>query len=38
MTLPGKEVTDLFEKMVEDMNLNEEHNAPLRDKDLSTKH
>ncbi|XP_054695000.1 protein diaphanous homolog 2 isoform X3 [Grus americana] len=35
--LSEKEVMDLFEKMMEDMNLNEERKAPLRDKDLSTK-
>lgn len=34
MTLSEKEATDLFEKMMEDMNLSK---APLRDKDLSTK-
>uniref|UniRef100_A0A8C9MIV9 Protein diaphanous homolog 2 n=1 Tax=Serinus canaria TaxID=9135 RepID=A0A8C9MIV9_SERCA len=37
MNLSEKEVMDLFEKMMEDMNLNEERKAPLRDKDLSTK-
>uniref|UniRef100_A0A8C8SP08 Protein diaphanous homolog 2 n=1 Tax=Pelusios castaneus TaxID=367368 RepID=A0A8C8SP08_9SAUR len=35
--LSEKEVMDLFEKMMEDMNLNEERKAPLRNKDLSTK-
>ncbi|XP_041705684.1 protein diaphanous homolog 2 isoform X2 [Coregonus clupeaformis] len=37
MNLSEKEVNDLFEKMMEDMNLNEERKAPLRGKDLSTK-
>uniref|UniRef100_G1MZ03 Diaphanous related formin 2 n=1 Tax=Meleagris gallopavo TaxID=9103 RepID=G1MZ03_MELGA len=37
MNLSEKEVMDLFEKMMEDMNLNEERKAPLREKDLSTK-
>uniref|UniRef100_A0A8B9FCG4 Protein diaphanous 2 n=1 Tax=Amazona collaria TaxID=241587 RepID=A0A8B9FCG4_9PSIT len=37
LNLSEKEVMDLFEKMMEDMNLNEERKAPLRDKDLSTK-
>uniref|UniRef100_A0A8C0BU15 Protein diaphanous homolog 2 n=1 Tax=Buteo japonicus TaxID=224669 RepID=A0A8C0BU15_9AVES len=37
MNLSEKEVMDLFEKMMEDMNLNEERKAPLRDKDLTTK-
>ncbi|KAM7405962.1 hypothetical protein PAMP_000371 [Pampus punctatissimus] len=32
-----KEILALFEKMMEDMNLNEEKKTPLRDKDLSTK-
>ncbi|XP_047664094.1 protein diaphanous homolog 3 isoform X2 [Tachysurus fulvidraco] len=32
-----KEILALFEKMMEDMNLNEEKRAPLREKDLSTK-
>uniref|UniRef100_A0A8C1PF99 Diaphanous-related formin 3 n=1 Tax=Cyprinus carpio TaxID=7962 RepID=A0A8C1PF99_CYPCA len=32
-----KEILALFEKMMEDMNLNEEKKAPLREKDLSTK-
>ncbi|XP_067842539.1 protein diaphanous homolog 3-like [Heptranchias perlo] len=35
--LPEKEVIVLFEKMMEDMNLNEERKAPLREKDMSTK-
>ncbi|XP_032083619.1 protein diaphanous homolog 2 isoform X2 [Thamnophis elegans] len=35
--LSEKEVMDLFEKMMEDMNLNEERKAPLRNKDLTTK-
>ncbi|XP_062998020.1 protein diaphanous homolog 2 [Elgaria multicarinata webbii] len=37
MNLSEKEVMDLFEKMMEDMNLNEERKAPLRNKDLTTK-
>nr|XP_020446937.1 protein diaphanous homolog 2 [Monopterus albus] len=37
MNLSEKEIIDLFEKMMEDMNLNEERKAPLRGKDLSTK-
>ncbi|XP_030304684.1 protein diaphanous homolog 2 isoform X2 [Calypte anna] len=37
INLSEKEVMDLFEKMMEDMNLNEERKAPLRDKDLTTK-
>ncbi|KAM9513699.1 protein diaphanous homolog 2 isoform 3-T3 [Salvelinus alpinus] len=37
MNLSEKEINDLFEKMMEDMNLNEERKAPLRGKDLSTK-
>nr|XP_009935484.1 PREDICTED: protein diaphanous homolog 2 [Opisthocomus hoazin] len=37
MNLSEKEVMDLFEKMMEDMNLNEERKAPLRDKDFTTK-
>ncbi|XP_054851916.1 protein diaphanous homolog 2 [Eublepharis macularius] len=37
MYLSEKEVMDLFEKMMEDMNLNEERKAPLRNKDLTTK-
>uniref|UniRef100_A0A3Q3JQC3 Diaphanous-related formin 3 n=1 Tax=Monopterus albus TaxID=43700 RepID=A0A3Q3JQC3_MONAL len=32
-----KEILALFEKMMEDMNLNEEKKTPLREKDLSTK-
>ncbi|XP_049982813.1 protein diaphanous homolog 2 isoform X1 [Alexandromys fortis] len=35
--LSEKEVLDLFEKMMEDMNLNEEKKAPLRNKDFTTK-
>ncbi|XP_038137230.1 protein diaphanous homolog 2 isoform X3 [Cyprinodon tularosa] len=35
--LSEKEIVDLFEKMMEDMNLNEERKAPLRGKDLATK-
>ncbi|KAI5943959.1 Protein diaphanous2 [Manis javanica] len=35
--LSEKEVLDLFEKMMEDMNLNEERKAPLRNKDFTTK-
>ncbi|XP_032746075.1 protein diaphanous homolog 2-like isoform X1 [Rattus rattus] len=37
LILSEKEVLDLFEKMMEDMNLNEEKKAPLRDKDFTTK-
>ncbi|XP_061862284.1 protein diaphanous homolog 2 isoform X2 [Colius striatus] len=37
MNLSEKEVMDLFEKMMEDMNLNEDRKAPLREKDLTTK-
>ncbi|XP_007890050.2 protein diaphanous homolog 2 isoform X3 [Callorhinchus milii] len=37
MNLSEKEILDLFEKMMEDMNLNEERKAPLRGKDLCTK-
>ncbi|XP_051505681.1 protein diaphanous homolog 2-like isoform X4 [Myxocyprinus asiaticus] len=37
MNLSEKEIIDLFEKMMEDMNLNEERKAPLRGKGLSTK-
>ncbi|CAL9707184.1 unnamed protein product [Knipowitschia caucasica] len=37
MNLSEKEIIDLFEKMMEDMNLNEDRKAPLRGKDLSTK-
>ncbi|XP_055363407.1 protein diaphanous homolog 3-like isoform X2 [Betta splendens] len=32
-----KEILALFEKMMEDMNLNEEKKTPLREKDLTTK-
>ncbi|KAM9321022.1 protein diaphanous homolog 3 [Gastrophryne carolinensis] len=32
-----KEVLPLFEKMMEDMNLNEDRKAPLREKDFATK-
>ncbi|XP_037103103.1 protein diaphanous homolog 3-like isoform X1 [Syngnathus acus] len=32
-----KEILALFEKMMEDMNLNEDKKTPLRDKDLNTK-
>ncbi|XP_077142640.1 protein diaphanous homolog 2 isoform X1 [Ranitomeya variabilis] len=38
LNLSEKEIMDLFEKMMEDMNLNEEKKAPLRQKDLSRKH
>ncbi|XP_069026633.1 protein diaphanous homolog 2 isoform X5 [Embiotoca jacksoni] len=37
MNLSEKEIIDLFEKMMEDMNLNEDRKTPLRGKDLSTK-
>ncbi|CAL8272372.1 unnamed protein product [Boreogadus saida] len=37
LNLSEKEINDLFEKMMEDMNLNEDRKAPLRRKDLSTK-
>ncbi|XP_026883748.2 protein diaphanous homolog 2 isoform X3 [Electrophorus electricus] len=37
LNLSEKEIVDLFEKMMEDMNLNEDRKAPLRGKDLSTK-
>ncbi|XP_053091458.1 protein diaphanous homolog 2 isoform X3 [Pangasianodon hypophthalmus] len=37
LNLSEKEIVDLFEKMMEDMNLNEDRKAPLREKDLSTK-
>ncbi|XP_021044289.1 protein diaphanous homolog 2 isoform X1 [Mus pahari] len=37
LVLSEKEVLDLFEKMMEDMNLNEEKKAPLRNKDFATK-
>ncbi|KAM4744231.1 protein diaphanous homolog 3-like isoform 3-T3 [Anableps anableps] len=32
-----KEILPLFEKMMEDMNLNEDKKTPLREKDLNTK-
>lgn len=35
--LSDKEVLALFEKMMEDMNLNEDRKAPLREKDLAIK-
>lgn len=35
--LPEKDVILLFEKMMEDMNLNEERRAPLREKDIHVK-
>ncbi|XP_060247481.1 LOW QUALITY PROTEIN: protein diaphanous homolog 3 [Meriones unguiculatus] len=35
--LSENEVLKLFEKMMEDMNLNEDKKAPLREKDLSIK-
>ncbi|XP_073445945.1 protein diaphanous homolog 2 isoform X4 [Dendrobates tinctorius] len=38
LNLSEKEIMDLFEKMMEDMNLNEEKKAPLRQKDLGRKH
>ncbi|XP_053329121.1 protein diaphanous homolog 2 isoform X1 [Spea bombifrons] len=38
LNLSEKEIMDLFEKMMEDMNLNEERKAPLRQKDLARKH
>uniref|UniRef100_A0A3B5MDT7 Diaphanous-related formin 2 n=1 Tax=Xiphophorus couchianus TaxID=32473 RepID=A0A3B5MDT7_9TELE len=37
MNLSEKEIVDLFEKMMEDMNLNEDRKAPLRGKELSIK-
>ncbi|XP_046932245.1 protein diaphanous homolog 2 isoform X2 [Lynx rufus] len=37
LNLSEKEVLDLFEKMMEDMNLNEERKTPLRNKDFTTK-
>ncbi|XP_045146508.1 protein diaphanous homolog 2 isoform X2 [Echinops telfairi] len=37
LNLSEKEVLDLFEKMMEDMNLNEERKAPLRNKDFTIK-
>ncbi|XP_063287952.1 protein diaphanous homolog 2 isoform X2 [Pelobates fuscus] len=38
LNLSEKEIMDLFEKMMEDMNLNEERKAPLRQKELARKH
>ncbi|KAG8452270.1 hypothetical protein GDO86_004175 [Hymenochirus boettgeri] len=35
--LSDKEILPLFEKMMEDMNLNEDRKAPLREKDFATK-
>ncbi|CAH2223938.1 diaphanous homolog 3 isoform X1 [Pelobates cultripes] len=35
--LSDKDVLSLFEKMMEDMNLNEDRKAPLREKDFATK-
>nr|XP_020145913.1 protein diaphanous homolog 3 isoform X2 [Microcebus murinus] len=35
--LSENELLDLFEKMMEDMNLNEDKKAPLREKDFSIK-
>ncbi|ELR62745.1 Protein diaphanous-like protein 3 [Bos mutus] len=35
--LSEKEILELFEKMMEDMNLNEDKKAPLREKDFSIK-
>uniref|UniRef100_A0A803TGA1 Diaphanous related formin 3 n=1 Tax=Anolis carolinensis TaxID=28377 RepID=A0A803TGA1_ANOCA len=35
--LTDAEILALFEKMMEDMNLNEDRKAPLREKDFSTK-
>ncbi|XP_075419116.1 protein diaphanous homolog 3 isoform X2 [Tenrec ecaudatus] len=35
--LSESEVLELFEKMMEDMNLNEDRKAPLREKDISIK-
>ncbi|XP_042170473.1 protein diaphanous homolog 3-like isoform X2 [Oncorhynchus tshawytscha] len=32
-----QEILGLFEKMMEDMNLNDDKKAPLREKDLTTK-
>uniref|UniRef100_A0A3B3YU36 Diaphanous-related formin 2 n=1 Tax=Poecilia mexicana TaxID=48701 RepID=A0A3B3YU36_9TELE len=37
MNLSEKEIVDLFEKMMEDMNLNEDRKAPLRGKELAIK-
>ncbi|XP_073899387.1 protein diaphanous homolog 3 isoform X3 [Castor canadensis] len=36
-SLPDNQVLQLFEKMMEDMNLNEDKKAPLREKDFSIK-
>uniref|UniRef100_A0A8B9F2S3 Diaphanous related formin 3 n=1 Tax=Amazona collaria TaxID=241587 RepID=A0A8B9F2S3_9PSIT len=36
-TLSEREIIALFEKMMEDMNLNEEKKMPLREKDFNTK-
>ncbi|XP_041587104.1 protein diaphanous homolog 3 isoform X2 [Vulpes lagopus] len=36
-SLSENEVLELFEKMMEDMNLNEDKKAPLREKDFSIK-
>ncbi|XP_060089533.1 protein diaphanous homolog 3 [Heteronotia binoei] len=35
--LSDREILALFEKMMEDMNLNEDRKTPLREKDFSTK-
>ncbi|XP_065757905.1 protein diaphanous homolog 3 isoform X4 [Muntiacus reevesi] len=35
--LSEREILELFEKMMEDMNLNEDKKAPLREKDFSIK-
>ncbi|KGL73101.1 Protein diaphanous 3, partial [Tinamus guttatus] len=35
--LSEREIIALFEKMMEDMNLNEDKKAPLREKDFNTK-
>uniref|UniRef100_A0A8D0L1U8 Diaphanous related formin 3 n=1 Tax=Sphenodon punctatus TaxID=8508 RepID=A0A8D0L1U8_SPHPU len=35
--LSEREILELFEKMMEDMNLNEDRKTPLREKDVSTK-
>ncbi|XP_019380797.1 PREDICTED: protein diaphanous homolog 3 isoform X1 [Gavialis gangeticus] len=35
--LSDREILTLFEKMMEDMNLNEDKKTPLREKDFSTK-
>ncbi|KAF7238672.1 hypothetical protein EYD10_14676 [Varanus komodoensis] len=37
MPLSDEEILVLFEKMMEDMNLNEDRKAPLREKDFGTK-